>query len=505
MFAKLLIANRGEIAVRILRACRDLGISPIAVYSEADRQALHVRLADEAYGLGPPPATESYLCIEKIIDAARRSRAEAIHPGYGFLAENPELARAVEQAGLIFVGPSWQAISNLGDKTRAREIALRAGAPVVPGLLRPVQDFAELRIRAQEAGYPILLKAAAGGGGKGMRLVSGPDELESAFQLACSEAESAFGNGAVYFEKYIERPRHIEIQVLGDRYGHVIHLGERECSIQRRHQKVIEECPSPLNDPDLRQRMGQMAVCIAQEAGYHNAGTIEFLVDGQKNFYFLEVNTRLQVEHPVTEMVTGVDLVREQIRIAAGEVLDLRQEDIQWRGSAIECRIYAEDAENNFMPCPGTIIRYRPPAGPGVRDDSGVFSGWTIPIHYDPLIGKLIVWGRTRVEAIERMRRALDEYILDGIGTTIPFYREILRDEEFVSGQLDTGYIERFQQRRNQVAPSGSDRLRDAALIAGALQYARRSASIKAPNHHASRVESQWKKQGRRAQLESRR
>lgn len=505
MFTKLLIANRGEIAVRILRACRDMGISPIAVYSEADRQALHVRLADEAYCLGPPPASESYLCIEKILDVALKSRADAVHPGYGFLAENPEFARAVEEAGLTFVGPNWQVIACLGDKTRAREIALRAGAPIVPGLVKPVQDLAELRLRAQEAGYPILLKAAAGGGGKGMRLVSGPDELESAFHLARSEAESAFGQGAVYFEKYIERPRHIEIQVLADRYGQVIHLGERECSVQRRHQKVIEECPSPLNDPELRHRMGQVAVRIAQEAGYSNAGTVEFLVDSQKNFYFLEVNTRLQVEHPVTEMVTGIDLVREQIRIAAGEALDLRQEDIDWRGAAIECRIYAEDAENDFAPCPGTIRRYRPAAGPGVREDSGVFSGWTIPIYYDPLIGKLIVWGRTRQEAIERMRRALDEYILDGPRTTIPFYREILRDEEFVRGQLDTGYIERFQQRRAQGPPGQPERLRDIALIAGALHHERQSAPLEASNHRALSTESQWKRQGRWAQLESRR
>lgn len=335
-----------------------------------------------------------------------------------------------------------------------------------------------------------------------MRLVSSPDELESSFHIARSEAESAFNSGALYFEKYLERPRHIEIQVLGDRYGHIIHLGERECSIQRRHQKVIEECPSPLNDVELRQRMGEVAVRIAQEAGYYNAGTVEFLVDGQKNFYFLEVNTRLQVEHPVTEMVTGVDLVREQIRIAAGEPLDLQQEDIQWRGSAIECRIYAEDAEHDFMPCPGTIIRLRPPAGPGIRDDSGIFSGWEVPVHYDPLLGKLIAWGRTRPEAIDRMRRALDEYVLDGIGTTIPFYRDILRDAEFVQGKIDTGYIERFLKRRNQTQTAAPDSVRDAAMIAGALQYARRSASEPTTNHTPS-TQSAWKIEGRRALLNS--
>ncbi|MBI3949825.1 MAG: acetyl-CoA carboxylase biotin carboxylase subunit [Acidobacteria bacterium] len=503
MFRKILIANRGEIAVRIIRACRDMGITPVAVYSEADRQALHVRLADEAYCLGPAPSTESYLCIEKIINAARGAKAEAIHPGYGFLAENPEFAKAVEQAGLVFIGPSWQAIDRLGDKTRAREIAIRANAPVVPGLTRPVGNLEELRKKAHEVGYPILLKAAAGGGGKGMRLVSTPDELEAAFSMARSEAESAFGSGAVYFEKYLEQPRHIEIQILGDRYGHIIHLGERECSVQRRHQKVIEECPSPLNDRELRERMGQVAIRVAREAGYYNAGTVEFLVDRHKHFYFLEVNTRLQVEHPVTEMVTGVDLVREQIRIAAGERLDLQQADVQWHGSAIECRIYAEDAEHNFMPCPGTITRLRPPAGPGIRDDSGVFSGWHVPLHYDPLLGKLIAWGRTRLEAIERTRRALDEYVLDGIQTTIPFYREVFRDDEFVQGKLDTGYIERFRYRRGQHSNVVPELVRDAALIAGVLQCARRASSSNTSNH-AKPVDSAWKLQGRWTLLNSR-
>jgi acetyl-CoA carboxylase biotin carboxylase subunit len=503
MFNKILIANRGEIAVRIIRACRDMGISPVAVYSDADRHALHVRQADEAYNVGPPPSRDSYLRIERIIDAARKAGAAAIHPGYGFLAENPEFAQAVLEAGLTFIGPSWHTIAALGDKTKAREIAIRADAPVVPGLTKPVEEISQLRAQAHEVGYPILLKAAAGGGGKGMRLVSSPEELESSFQMARSEAEASFGDGALYFEKYLERPRHIEIQVLGDRDGHLIHLGERECSIQRRHQKVIEECPSPLNDPELRQRMGQVAVSIAREAGYYNAGTVEFLVDRQKNFYFLEVNTRLQVEHPVTEMVTGVDLVREQIRIAAGEPLDLQQTDIQWQGSAIECRIYAEDAERGFIPCPGTIRRLRPPAGPGIRDDSGIFNGWEVPLHYDPLLGKLIAWGRTRGEAIDRMRRALDEYVLDGIGTAIPFYREVFRDDEFIQGTLDTGFIERFFQRRSEQSKAAQDSVPEAVLIAAALQYSRRSASAETTNH-TKQPESAWKMEGRRTLLNSR-
>lgn len=503
MFNKILIANRGEIAVRIIRACREMNISPVAVYSDADYQALHVRLADEAYRLGPAPSTESYLRIDRILAAAHQAGAQAIHPGYGFLSENANFARAVEEAGLVFIGPSWQAIEALGDKTRAREIAVRANAPIVPGLTQPVTDVRELKRLAQEVGYPILLKAAAGGGGKGMRRVDSPDQLDAAFAMARSEAESAFGNGAIYFEKLLEHPRHIEIQVIGDRYGHIIHLGERECSLQRRHQKVIEECPSPLNDTALRERMGQVAVNIAREAGYYNAGTVEFLVDQQRQFYFLEVNTRLQVEHPVTEMVTGVDLVREQIRIAAGERLHWQQRDIQWRGVAIECRICAEDPDNDFMPCPGTITRLRPPAGPGIRDDSGVFSGWSVPVFYDPLLGKLIAWGWTRAEAIDRLRRALDEYVLDGIGSTIPFYREILRDAEFIEGRLDTGFIERFLNRRLQHSTEIPASLRRAALIAATLHYTDHSTQPSA-NAEQPAGNSAWKMHGRAMLLNSR-
>ncbi len=501
MFSKILIANRGEIAVRIIRACREMGISPVAIFSQADEHALHVRLADEAYCVGPPPARESYLRIETIIDVARQAGVQAVHPGYGFLAENPDFARAVQEAGLVFIGPSWKAMAALGNKTHARHIARRVGAPVVPGSPGPISDPQELHRQARAVGYPLLLKAAAGGGGKGMRLVSSPDELDAAFRMARSEAMAAFGQEAVYIEKVIERPRHIEIQILGDHYGNVIHLGERECSIQRRHQKVIEECPSPLNDPTLRQRMGEVACRIAREAGYWNAGTVEFLVDEQKHFYFLEINTRLQVEHPVTEWVTGVDLVREQIRIAAGQPLSFRQEEIQWRGAAIECRIYAEDPDEDFMPSPGRIVRYRPPMGPGVRVDSGVYAGWEVPLDYDPLLSKLIVWGWTRTEAIERLRRALDEYVLDGIRTTIPFYREIVCDGEFLAGNLDTGYVDRFFRRRSL---EESDRaLRDAALIAAAL-HARQSAASDQTVDHARSTESLWKTQGRWALLNSR-
>ena len=421
MFQKLLIANRGEIAVRIIRACRDLNISPVAVYSTADRQALHVQLADEAYFIGEAPAAQSYLVGKKIIAAAKASGAEAIHPGYGFLSEREWFARAVEDAGLTFIGPSAASIALMGSKTNAREAAMKAGAPIVPGTANKLADTTEALQTAIEVGYPVMLKAAAGGGGKGMRIVRSAEEMKSAFETASAEAQAAFGDSSVYIEKYIERPRHIEIQVVADRYGHTIHLGERECSIQRRHQKVIEECPASFNDPDLRARMGEAAVNITRAANYYSVGTIEFLVDVQRNFYFLEMNTRLQVEHPVTELVTGIDLVREQIRIAAGEKLTIQQADVQWNGHALECRVYAEDPEKNFLPSPGKITKLRTPSGPGVRDDSGVYEGWEVPLFYDPMISKLATYGATREEAINRMQRALREYYVGGIKTTIPF------------------------------------------------------------------------------------
>ncbi len=506
MFRKILIANRGEIAVRLIRACRDLGVSPVAVYSEADRQALHVRLADEAYFIGPSPAPESYLVGEKIIDAARRSGAEAIHPGYGFLSEREWFARAVEGAGITFIGPSPESIELMGDKTNARVAAAKAGAPIVPGATEPLAGEAEAQKVANEIGYPVMLKASAGGGGKGMRIVRSDEEMGAALQMASAEAQSAFGDPSVYLEKLIERPRHIEIQVVADKQGNTIHLGERECSVQRRHQKVIEECPASFNDPDLRARMGEAAVKIARAANYHSVGTIEFLVDAQRNFYFLEMNTRLQVEHPVTELVTGIDLVREQIRIAAGEKLTIKQEDVRWEGSAIECRVYAEDPDHNFLPSPGRITKLKVPSGPGVRDDSGVYEGWEVPLFYDPMISKLATWGATREEAMARMRRALGEYHVGGIRTTIPFFLSVLDDEEFQRGEIDTGYIARFLERQKAKATTqdGNDDARVAAVIVAAINFTRQSKqAANAASAPAERV-SRWKMAGRIAALNNR-
>ena len=502
MFHKILIANRGEIAVRIIRACRDLNISPVAVFSEADAAALHVRMSDEAYCIGPAPSTESYLNIPAIIQAAKKSGAEAIHPGYGFLAENAGFARAVSEAGLTFIGPTPDAMDVMGSKTSARRAAIKAGAPVVPGTTEALKNHEEANQVAAKFGYPVMLKAAAGGGGKGMRQVAEASELRSAFEAAQSEAASAFGNSDVYLEKVVEKPRHIEIQIFADTHGNYVHLGERECSIQRRHQKVIEECPSPINDPDLRQRMGETAIKIAQAVDYVGAGTVEFLFsDVTSEFYFLEMNTRLQVEHPVTELVTGFDLVREQINVAAGGLLSFKQEQVQWRGHAIECRIYAEDPDKNFFPSPGKVTLLRVPAGPGIRDDGGVSEGDEVSIHYDPMISKLAAWGRTRVEAIDRMRRALDEYAVGGIKTTLPFFREIVRDDEFIDARLDTGFIARFNERRERghlsESAQASSLQRDVAIIAAALAYT--TPRPPASNHDES--QSKWKLAGRRTAL----
>ena len=496
MFRKILIANRGEIAVRVIRACRDLNVSPVAVFSEADANALHVRMADEAYCIGPAASTDSYLKIESIIEAAKTSGAEAIHPGYGFLAENSDFARAVAAAGLIFIGPTPAAMEIMGSKTSARRAAIEAGAPVVPGTTEALHNFDDARATAQRFGYPIMLKAAAGGGGKGMRQVGAESELRSALDAAQSEAAAAFGNSEIYLEKVVEKPRHIEIQVFADAHGNYVHLGERECSIQRRHQKVIEECPSPINDANLRQRMGEAAIKIARAVEYVGAGTVEFLYsDSSREFYFLEMNTRLQVEHPVTELVTGLDLVREQILIAAGAELSFRQEDIRLFGHAIECRVYAEDPENNFFPSPGRINFLRVPNGPGIRDDSGVAAGDEVSIHYDPMISKLAAWGKTRDEAIDRLRRALDEYAVAGIKTTLPFFRQIVRDEEFIAANLDTGFIARFNERRaapKQVAAGSQVSLRqDMAIIAAALAYVRAQANLSTNNREAP--PSKWK------------
>jgi len=450
MFSKVLVANRGEIAVRVIRTLHDLGISSVAVYSDADRSSPAVSLAREAAYLGPSPSSESYLNIGKILDAAHRHGAQAIHPGYGFLSENAEFAEACATVGIIFIGPPVEAIRKMGSKTSARRLAIAAGAPIVPGTQQPVTNVADAKRVATELGYPVLLKASAGGGGKGMRGVSHGEHLEAALRDASSEALRAFGNGEIYIEKQLIQPRHIEIQVLGDHHGNLIHLGERDCSIQRRHQKVIEESPSPLMllHPDLRQRMGEAAVRIARSAGYANAGTMEFLVDRNLNFYFLEMNTRLQVEHPVTELVTGLDLVEWQLRIAAGEHLTISQENVSWSGSAIECRIYAEDPEHNFMPSPGLITHLHEPSGPGLRLDSGISAGYTVPIDYDPMLAKLAVWGPTRERALGRIDRALSEYSVGGIRTNIAFFREVLGDPEFRAGEFSTSFIEEFFHRR---------------------------------------------------------
>lgn len=438
---KVLIANRGEIAVRIIRTCREMGIRTVAVFSDADRSMPHVGFADEAYSIGAAPSRESYLSIDKVIDIAKRSGADAIHPGYGFLSENAVFAQRVQEAGLKFVGPSAESIRAMGDKTEARRLMMQAGVPIVPGTTNAISSVQEASVFCQKHGFPILLKAASGGGGKGMRVVLRSEDLSSSFQAAQSEALSAFGDGRVYVEKYLERPRHIEFQVLADEHGHVIHLGERECSIQRRHQKVIEETPSVIVDDELRQRMGETAVQAARACNYHNAGTIEFLVDARRNYYFLEMNTRLQVEHPVTEERTGVDLVALQLLVAMGEHLPMKQQEVLFRGHAIECRIYAEDPANQFLPSTGKLLHLRPAQGPGIREDRGVDVGGEISVYYDPLISKLIAWGPTRGDAISRMRRALREYEILGVRTNIPLNLYVLNHPDFLSGNFDTHFL----------------------------------------------------------------
>ncbi len=440
-FQKVLIANRGEIAVRVIRACRDLGLTSVAVYSDVDRNALHVRMADEAIHLGASASSESYLNIEKVLDAAKRSGAGAIHPGYGFLSENADFADACERAGIIFVGPPGRAMRALGEKTAAKRIAVEAGVPIVPGFNEGLRDATQAAQIAAEIGYPVLLKAAAGGGGKGIRFVHRPDELEGALRLAKSEARTAFGDDTVYMEKAVSPARHIEVQIFADTHGNAVHLGERECSIQRRHQKLIEESPSPVLDEELRARFTSAAVSLAKASGYVNAGTVEFLLGPDRNFYFLEVNTRLQVEHPVTEWRTGLDLVREQLRVAAGLPLSFRQEDVQFRGHAIEARITAEDPLNRFLPASGTVAALRNPEGPGVRVDGGIYAGLTIPLFYDSLLAKLICWGQDREEALNRLRRALDEYVIAGVRTTIPFHQWLMRHPRFIASDFSTDFI----------------------------------------------------------------
>jgi acetyl-CoA carboxylase biotin carboxylase subunit len=500
MFKKILIANRGEIAVRVLRACHEMGIASVVVYSEVDRAALHVRKADEAYPIGAAAASESYLNIPKILEVAKRSGADAIHPGYGFLSENAKFAQTCADAGVKFIGPTAAAMEALGSKTRARQAMEKAGVPFVPGTSRGVESFNEAEQVAARIGYPVMLKAAAGGGGKGMRLVHAPEQLKSSLEAARSEAERSFGDSEVYIEKAIVNPRHIEMQVLADEHGNTVYLGERECSLQRRHQKVLEEAPSPIVDSDMRRRMGETAVRVAQAANYTNAGTVEFLVDQAKNFYFLEMNTRLQVEHPVTELITGLDLVHLQIRIAAGEKLPFKQEDVRVRGHAIECRIYAEDPDNNYFPSPGKITLLQESSGPGVRIDSGMYEGWTVPIDYDPLLAKLIGYGPDRDQAIARVTRALNECFVGGIKTNISLFRRILRDADFCAAKLDTGFLDRMLKRLED-KPADSKAAEVAAIAAGLFAALGSTEAAGSGSRAAEKANSNWKSASRREAL----
>ncbi|HEX2343919.1 MAG TPA: acetyl-CoA carboxylase biotin carboxylase subunit [Vicinamibacterales bacterium] len=498
---KILVANRGEIAVRVMRACRELGLQSVAVYSDCDRDAVHVRYADEAQHVGPSPAAESYLRIDRLVEIARRSQAAAVHPGYGFLAENAAFASACRDAGLIFIGPKPEVITLMGSKTAARQAASRAGVPVVPGSEEPFSPEVRIEVIADAArrmGYPVLVKAVAGGGGKGMRTVLAPADLESAVRAARGEAGSAFGDPAIYLERRLERPRHVEVQLLGDHHGTVVAFVERECSIQRRHQKVVEESPSPVVTPELRRAMTSQAAALARAVGYTNAGTIEYLLDAAGRFYFLEMNTRLQVEHPVTEMVTGVDLVQWQIRIARGEALDLDPEQtITPRGHAIECRIYAEDPDRRFLPSPGTIVALRSPSGPGIRDDSGVAAGSAVPVFYDSMISKLIGWGADRGESIARLRRALSEYQVLGVRTTVPFFRWLLAQPDFERARFDTTYLDRVLEERTEPFASVSEAEEELAAMAAALDAYFNLRPAGAATSTGAPKDSAWKRAAR--------
>ena len=496
MFQKLLIANRGEIAVRVARACRELGVRTVAVFSDPDAAAPHVRAADEAFPLGGTTTAESYLRGDALIQIARRAGAEAVHPGYGFLAENPDFAQACADADLVFVGPGPAAMRALGSKTAARRTMRDAGVPVVPGTVEPVPTAKEAAAVAGEIGYPIALKAVSGGGGKGMRIVATPDELESAFHQASSEAVAAFGDPAMYLERLLEAPRHVEVQILADHHGAVVHLGERECSIQRRHQKLVEESPSPAVDADLRDKMGEVAVRAARAVGYTNAGTCEFLLDHNRDFYFLEVNARLQVEHPVTELVTGIDLVHQQLKIAAGESLGFTQADVQRRGHAIECRVSAEDPANQFFPSTGRIRAVQEPAGPGVRLDGALEPGQEVSMHYDPLLAKLIVWADDRPAAIERMRRALAEYLVLGVRTTISFHRWLMEHDGFRRGDLDTAFVDREWRPDGSVSEA---HVEQAAIAAALFAHAARESRRALPR--AEEADGRWAAVARRAAL----
>ncbi len=506
MFEKVLIANRGEIAVRVMRACREMGIKTVAVYSDVDRDALHVRFADEAYPIGPPPARESYLIGEKIIEVAKRAGADAIHPGYGFLSERGEFADLCAREGVVFIGPRGDVMRSMGDKVTARQTMEKAGVPIVPGTTERLSDDALTRW-VRDTGPPVMIKAAAGGGGKGMRLVRDEKELAGAIARARSEAKSSFGDDSLYVEKFVEKPRHIEIQILADSQGNCVHLFERECSIQRRHQKVIEEAPGNRISPELRAKMGEAAVAAAQAVQYVGAGTCEFLVDEHDHFYFLEMNTRVQVEHAITEVITGIDIVKTMIRVAAGEPLPFRQEDLSIRGHAIEARVYAEDADNNFIPSPGDILVYRPAAGPGIRVDSGVYQGARVTVFYDPMVAKLVVWGRDRSEAIERLRRALREFVVKGIKTSIPFHQKVVEHPVFLAGHYDTGFIDQhLAGGKGDPRPESGDSRearRVAFMMAAIVAYQRDKARAAAASTVAagSSGGDPWKQFGRRAQM----
>jgi acetyl-CoA carboxylase biotin carboxylase subunit len=485
---KILIANRGEIAIRVMRSAREMGIQTVAVYSEADRGALHVQMADEAYPIGPAPASRSYLDGEKVIKVAKESGADAIHPGYGFLSENAAFADQVTKAGLIFIGPPSNAIEVMGDKLAAKKAVMGHNIPMVPGTDSAINDIEKAEKEARNIGYPILIKAAAGGGGKGMRIVEDPGDFRSQMNRAVSEAESAFGDGSVFIEKFIQKPRHIEIQIMGDQHGNILYLFERECSVQRRHQKVVEEAPSPVVSPEMRAKMGNCAVEVARACGYYGAGTVEFIVDENLDFYFLEMNTRLQVEHPVTELITGLDLVKQQIRVAQGEKLSINQEDLGIHGHSIESRVYAEDPNNNFLPDIGRLTTYIRPQGAGVRVDDGYEEGMEIPIHYDPMISKLITYGETREEAIQRMIRAIDEYHITGVATTLPFCKFVMQHEDFTSGDFNTKFVEK---NFTGIASNTDPDEEMVAIAAAAYHYQKSRSRIQFSENNVSK---KWKK-----------
>ncbi len=496
MIKKVLVANRGEIAIRVMRSCREMGIETVAVYSDADRKAMHVRYADDAYPIGPAPSAESYLKMDKIIEVAKQSGADAIHPGYGFLSENARFAELCQKEGIIFIGPSPYAINTMGDKITARKTMIAAGVPVVPGTTEPIRDIKKAVEVIREIGLPVMIKASAGGGGKGMRLVKHEDEIVNSVSAARSEAKAAFGDDAVYIEKYISSPHHIEFQVLGDQHGNIVHLFERECSVQRRHQKVVEETPSPIMTPEVRMKMGADAVAAAKAVNYYGAGTIEFIVDDNLNYYFLEMNTRLQVEHPITERVVGVDLVKQQINIANGLPLPFRQEDLKQSGHAIEVRIYAEDPDNNFMPSPGVIKHITEPLGLGVRHDGYAYVGYEIPMYYDPMISKLIVWGENRQDAIARLKRALYAYKITGVKTSIPYLHRILEVPAFVEGRYNTHFIEENKEYL-QPRPVCTERCMDVAAITAFVDYVNKLERLQ-PEKPQKHLGNNWKDFGRK-------